>query len=202
MDNNYHKYLNFTEDYVPNVDFSQWNVENLKWFEFHKTLELDDLNNKKFVNLLHSFGMTSTWIEVFYTPPNENGIIHSDNTEYLDWAKIIFQYGAKGSTMRWWKSDFTKEISTSLEEHTGIYDVTYRNDSHYHGQVLVSSPEYSNLVYESEIGTASLVNVGPLHSSHNPTNEPRFVVTVALFDNKYNRILWNDAMQRLSDYII
>jgi hypothetical protein len=56
-------------------------------------------------------------------------------------------------------------------------------------------------LYEAEIGSASLANVGVLHSSHNPTNEKRFVVTVALFDFVGNRILWDDAIERLSPYI-
>jgi hypothetical protein len=201
LNNRYHRHLNLTENYVPIIDFSQWNVDGLQWVEFHKDLQLEELNNQKFIDWLHSFGMTSEWIEVFHTPPNEDGIIHSDNIEYHDWAKIVFQYGANGSTMRWWKSEFVKEISTSLEEYHDQYDTSYRNDGHYHGQVLVSSPEYSELVYESKIGTASLVNVGPLHSSHNPTNEGRFVVTVALFDFNANRILWDDALHRLSTYI-
>lgn len=201
MKNNYHYYLNLSEDFVPKIDFSQWDVRNLKWVEFHKDLHLDDLNNKKFVKWLNSLGMTSYWIEVFHTSPDEDGIIHSDNTAYEDWAKIVFQYGAEGSTMRWWKSNQTQEVSTSLEERSE-YNKSYRTDSHYHGQVLVSLPEVSELVYEAEIGTVSLVNVGPLHSSHNPTDESRFVVTVALFDLKGNRILWDDALERLSDYIL
>ena len=50
-------------------------------------------------------GFTSTWIEFLYAPPHDDGVIHSDNVYYADWAKIIFQFGGKGSTMRWWKSD-------------------------------------------------------------------------------------------------
>jgi hypothetical protein len=57
------------------------------------------------------------------------------------------------------------------------------------------------MLYEAEINSASLANVGILHSSHNPTNEKRFVITVALFDFAGNRILWEDAVQRLSPYI-
>jgi hypothetical protein len=198
--NRYHRYLNLTEEYIPNVNLSQWETQDLQWVEFHKDLHLQDLNNQKFIDWLSFFDLTSYWIEVFYTPSGENGIIHSDNTEYLDWAKIVFQYGAKGSTMRWWKSDQTQEVSTSLEERSE-YDKSYRTDEHYHGQVLVSLPEVSELVYEAEIGKASLVNVGPLHSSHNPTDEPRFVVTVALFYPDGTRVLWDDALRILKDYV-
>lgn len=200
--NRYHRKLNLTKDYSPKVDFTKWNVDNLRWVEFHEDLSLEELNNEKFVNFLRNHGMTSRWIEVFYTPPGEDGIIHSDNTNYEDWAKIVFQYGAVGSTMRWWTTNKTKEVSTSLEENDGDYDLSYRTNDHYHGQVLIASPEESKLEYESEIGTSSLVNVGPLHSSHNPTDDKRFVITVALFDFNRNRIMWDDALERLKDYVV
>lgn len=202
MKNKYHRYLNLTEDYAPNVDFSQWNVEGLQWVEFHKDLKLEELNNQKLIDWLYSLKMTSEWIEVFYTPPGQDGIVHSDTVTRKDYAKIVFQYGAKESTMRWWSSDVVQKVSTSLTGYGKTYDTSYRTDDHYHGDVLVSSPEYSTLEYEANIGTASLVNVGPLHSSHNPTDEKRFVITIALFDFMGNRLLWDDALLRLSDYVV
>jgi hypothetical protein len=207
MDNRYHRDLDLP-NYAPNVDFSKWSTDGYKWLEFHKTLQLPELNNKPFVDFLRSLGMTSYWIEVFYTPPGEDGIIHADNTTGEDWAKIIFQYGAKGSTMRWWSSTNVSNLSTSIEQISSEiapeivnYQVKDRIADHYHGRVLVSSVEDATMLYEAEINSASLANVGILHSSHNPTNEKRFVVTVALFDFVGNRILWDDAIERLSPYI-
>ena len=208
MTNRYHRDLNLT-NCRPNVDFSKWNTNGYKWLEFHKTLQLSELNNQKFVEFLHSLGMTSYWIEVFYTPPGEDGIIHSDNTQWHDWAKIIFQYGAKGSTMRWWNSTNVLDLSTSIDQiskdqvpEISEYKVSDRKMDHYHGRILASRVEDATLQHEAEIGSASLVNVGPSHSSHNPTNEKRFVVTIALFDFNGDRILWDDALQRLSPYIV
>ena len=209
MKNKYHRNLELP-NYVPNVDFTQWKSDGYKWLEFHKTLKLHQLNNPQFVNFLHSLEMTSLWIEVFYTPPKEDGIIHSDNTEWEDWAKIVFQYGAKGSTMRWWDSKNVLNLSTSIEqisEETVAEISEYKNRKydrtidHYHGRIFYSHEKDSTLLYEAEIGSSSLVNVGVLHSSHNPTNEKRFVITVALFDLNGNRILFDDALQRLSPYI-
>ena len=209
MENKYHRNLDLP-NYVPNVDFSQWESDGYKWLEFHKTLKLHQLNNQQFVDFLQSLGMTSFWIEVFYTPPGEDGIIHSDNTEWEDWAKIIFQYGAKGSTMRWWNSTNVLNLSTSIKqisEKTVTEISEYKNRKydrtadHYHGRIFYSHEKDSTLLHEAEIGSASLANVGVLHSSHNPTNEKRFVITVALFDLNGNRILFDDAVQRLSPYI-
>lgn len=209
MINRYHRDLDFPPNYTPNVDFSKWDTDGYKWVEFHKSLELVELNNQQFVDFLQSLGMTSDWIEVFYTPPGEDGIIHTDNTEEEEWAKIIFQYGAKGSTMRWWSSTNVLNVSTSLnhitnkEEIPEIFEceVKDRTIDHYHGRVLYSSVKDATLLYEAEINDVSLANVGILHSSHNPTNEKRFVITVALFDFAGNRILWDDAAERLSAHI-
>jgi hypothetical protein len=110
--------------------------------------------------------------------------------------------------MRWWSSTNVSNLSTSIEQISSEiapeivnYQVKDRTADHYHGRVLVSSVEDATMLYEAEINSASLANVGILHSSHNPTNEKRFVVTVALFDFVGNRILWDDAIERLSPYI-
>lgn len=205
--NRYHRHLNLS-NCVPNIDVSKWNSDGMKWVEFHKTLKLNQLNNPNLIKLLKSLNMTSYWIEVFCTPPNDVGVIHSDNTEWDDWAKIVFQYGAKGSTMRWWTSEKVHNISTSLESvsadqipEMSKVRVGDRNDSHYHGRVLMSYENNAKLEYEAEIGTCSLINVGPLHSSYNPTNERRVVITVALFTPNGDRILWDDALERLSPYV-
>jgi hypothetical protein len=205
--NRYHRYLNI-DSYRPTIDFSKIETGDKKWVEFHKTLELNELNNPDFVNWLHSLGMTSYWIELFYTPPGEDGCIHSDNIEWKDWAKIVFQYGAIGSTMRWWTSEKTYNISTSLNQvsenqisEVKEFDIGDRTDDHYHGQVMFSHEKDAILQYEAEINNASLVNVGPLHSSHNPTEDKRFVITVALFDFEGRRILWDEAVEKLSSYI-
>ena len=47
-----------------------------------------------------------------------------------------------------------------------------------------------------------LVNVGKLHSPHNPTDEKRFVVTMALNNLNGRRILWDEAVQKLSNNIV
>jgi len=180
--NRYHRFLDI-RDYIPNIDTSKYQTEGMRWPEFHKQLQFKDLGNDKILPWLNSLGFTSHWIEFFYTPPHDDGVIHSDNVYYADWAKLIFQFGAKGSTMRWWTSN---EI---INHDTG------------QGKILISKPENSTLQYEVEIGTSSLVNVGPLHSSHNDTNQPRFAITLALFHLDKKRVLWEDALEILSEYI-
>lgn len=196
MINKYHRELSIPE-YIPNVDFSQWNTANCKWIDFHKTLQFSQLNNDKIEPWLNSLGLTSRWIEVFYTPPNDKGIIHSDNSTYQDWAKLIFQYSAFGSKMRWWESNKTKVVGTSTQTVT-----CDRQGPQYQDDLLVAYDDDCKLVHEVELNTMGLINAGPLHSSYNPTSEQRFVITIALFDINNQRVLWDDAVQILSSYII
>ena len=196
--NRYYKKLNFPSELIPDIDTSQLDTEGYSWIQFHKVLKPHQLKNDKFIECLKSLGMCSRWIEVFYTPPGQDGVIHSDNTDWLDWTKIYFQYGAVGSTMRWWESDKTVEYSTATGKY--IKDCRDRTEEHYHGQVLVAQEEDSTIVYEADLKYPCLVNVGKLHSSHNPTKEKRFALTVALSDIDGGRILWDDAISRLSDY--
>tara|TARA_B100000131_G_scaffold87456_1_gene84328 strand:+ start:1282 stop:1854 length:573 start_codon:yes stop_codon:yes gene_type:complete len=186
--NRYCEKLNLSSELIPNIDTSQWDTEGYNWAQFHKVLKPHQLKNDKFIEFLKSLGMCSRWIEVFYTPPVQDGVIHSDNIDYLDWTKIYFQYGAVGSTMRWWESDKVMEYRTD----------TKKDD--YHGQVLIAEEKDATIIYEKDLSTPHLVNVGTLHSSHNPTKEKRFALTVALSDINGGRVLWDDALSRLSDY--
>lgn len=206
--NKFHRHLNIP-NLIPNVDFSQWDTNDCKWHEFHKNLTFLELNNPNIEPWLNSMGMTSDWIEVFYTPPNSSGVIHSDNGLGDDWTKIIYQFGAVGSTMRWWSSTKTFNlvpgvedyIRDNMEDFKGIPGEEVPGDSvecHYNGEVLISWEKDATMIYESEIGQASLANTGPLHSSYNPTNEKRFVVTIGLFDmNTYERLLWHDVLSKM-----
>ncbi len=46
FENKYHRGLNIPE-YIPNVDFNQWNIDGCTWVDFHKTLKFNQLNNDK-----------------------------------------------------------------------------------------------------------------------------------------------------------
>ena len=56
--------------------------------------------------------------------------------------------------------------------------------------------------YEKDLRLPHLVNVGKLHSPHNPTNEKRFVVTMALSDLNGKRLLWDEAVEKISNNIV
>ena len=209
--NRFHRHLNIP-NCIPKVNFSQWETDGFQWHEFHKNLTLDDLGNRKISQLLSDLHMESDWIEVFYTPPNSSGIIHSDNGFGEDWTKIIYQFGAKGSTMRWWNSTNTFQLVPGMEKYImdnieGIKGIPGKDvlgdsiDCHYSQKVLMTFEKDAKIVYEAEIGQASLANTGPLHSSYNPTNEKRFVITIGLFDMNGKRLVWDDVLTRMEKYL-
>ena len=89
--NNFCRELNFSSELYPKLDLSKYDTEGYSWVQFHKTLQPYELNNEYLFEYLKSLGMCSHWIEVFYTPPLQDGVIHSDNTNWLDCTKIYFQ---------------------------------------------------------------------------------------------------------------
>ena len=68
--------------------------------------------------------------------------------------------------------------------------------------ILVSDEKDAEIIYEKDLRLPHLVNVGKLHSPHNPTDEKRFVVTMALSDLNGKRLLWDEAVEKLSSDII
>ena len=104
--------LNFPSDFYPKIDVSKYDTEGYSWVQFHKVLQPEELNNEPLFEYLKSLGMCSYWIELFYTPPNDDGVIHCDNNKWEKSTKIYFQYGAEGSTLRWWDSDKVMEYRT------------------------------------------------------------------------------------------
>ena len=192
--NNFCRKLNLSPKFTPNIDFTQWDTKGLNWVQFHKVLEPKELNNDYLFEFLRSLGLDSNWIEVFYTPPKQNGIIHSDNPNKTEWSKLYFQFGASGSSMRWWNSNNVLEVSTASGSGGD------RTKNHYHGQVLVAEEQSSTIIHEADLQSPHIVNVGELHSSHNPTLEKRFVVTLALFHLNGHRLLWSDALEKFENY--
>ena len=98
------KKLNLPSEMMPDIDISQFDTDGCRWQDFYRLLRPCDFNNDKLFDFLKSYGIYSPpFLEVFYTPPFDDGRIHTDSSH--EWVKLYFQFGAKGSTLRWWKSD-------------------------------------------------------------------------------------------------
>ena len=195
--NTYCRQLNFSQDLYPKIDLSKYNTDGYTWATFHKILSPLELNNNYLFEYLESLGLCCKFIEFFYSPPKSDGIIHCDNTDFIQYTKIYFQIGAEGSTLRWWNSKKITRVSTTIGGEDGKTDY-----SSHAVDILVSDEEDAEIIYEKDLTLPHLVNVGKLHSPHNPTNEKKFVVTMALSDLNGKRLLWDEAVEKLSNNIV
>ena len=196
--NDYCRELNFSKDLNPKIDISKYSTEGYTWATFHKILNPLELNNPYLIEYLNSIGLCCKFIEFFYSPPYTDGIIHCDNIDYTPYTKIYFQYGAEGSTLRWWDSKKISQVSTTI----GAGEDGKTDYSSHAVDILVSDEKDAEIIYEKDLRLPHLVNVGKLHSPHNPTNEKRFVVTLALSDINGYRLVWDEAIEKLSNNIL
>ena len=187
------KKLNLPSEMMPDIDISQFDTDGYRWQDFYRLLRPRDFNNDKLFDFLKSYGIYSPpFLEVFYTPPFDDGRIHTDSSH--EWVKLYFQFGAKGSTLRWWESDNVMNTIDTTED-VAVLPSTGNNYSY-------ANAEDSTIIHEQDIHTPHLVNVGILHSSHNPTPEKRIAVTMHFFDVNNSHILWDDALSRLSKHLL
>lgn len=182
----YHRFLRVPYD--PGIDFMSKPLRgDLKFDHIH--LEDGELN-PDLIRWFNEHDIAVPWHEAFYNAPDGGGLpIHTDTAEISDIAKFIWSYGAPGSKMIWWEVDDPAHI---LELKT-LYGVPF----------FQVDERYCHKIFEQEITQPSLVNVGHFHSSHNPSTEKRWTLSLLLFDLKTGRrLVWDEAYERLRDYII
>jgi len=162
MQQNYHRYLDLPFSIKkPPIDFTvkpEWDNIDLQ----HK------YKDKEMESWLSDLGLTCSKVEVFYTPPHGSVPIHADDYDMKknkadDHVKINISFGPEEASLRWWKSSKTFLVKDAS------MDCTSR-------LTLASLEEDSEMVYEVNTNFPSLVNVGELHSTHNPTDEGRWTL--------------------------
>ena len=154
--NDYCRELNFSKDLYPKIDISKYSTEGYTWATFHKILNPLELNNPYLIEYLNSIGLCCKFIEFFYSPPYTDGIIHCDNIDYTPYTKIYFQYGAEGSTLRWWDSKKISQVSTTI----GAGEDGKTDYSSHAVDILVSDEKDAEIIYEKDLRLPHLVNVG------------------------------------------
>lgn len=199
MINRYHRYLNLP-----------FEINRLEMFnEFPndiKHFDINDYTDQKVVKWLHSLGLCITHTEVFYTPPNGGKLpIHSDEATLDDHVKINITWGPEEGTMRWWEAKKT-QVFTDIEDIKANYkgidiDAADAFSHRQHTNVLAEEKD-CNLVYETNTNRPSLVNVGVLHSTYNPTQLGRWTLCfVPGIPNGYKYIYWDEALEYFKNYI-
>ena len=122
--------------------------------------------------------------EVFYTPPHSKIPIHTDHGAYTHHAKINITWGPEeGDTMVEVREDLSKE------DYTGATSEFHDN--------LWAKEEDCDFLYEANTNKPSLVNIGMLHGTNNPTDRGRWTLCFVPQDQRGKFIHWNDALKFL-----
>lgn len=159
----------------------------------------------EFTDWLKKFNLKiSNIVESFYTS-KENKIfvpIHNDMTiepGVADAVKLNFTWGPKDSTTRWWK---IKEGAKFIEV---IHDQNQINQSFKEAGIIPdiecdrcysAHEDDVEMVYEKVIDRPSLLNVGQLHSTHNPNLESdRWTLSFTLLHQDNSYVRFNEALK-------
>lgn len=185
MNNIYHRYLDLPFEIKP-PDFFQECGDIV----IHRNL--NHLDYPDIDSFFDDLGLRRQIRECFYTPPFGKIPIHTDHGSYTNHAKINVTWGPEEGVIQWWKSDIVEErvINGDIE-----------NTTAYHHN-LWSKEEDSVLLYEANTNIPSLVNVGILHGTNNPSPYGRWTLCFVPIDRKKDEYLhWNTALKIFKDYI-
>lgn len=146
----------------------------------------------------------SNVIETFYTSANNKITvpIHNDinmKPGVRDAAKLNFTWGPSESKTRWWKVKDESKLIEVIHESSGInkglYDSGIIPDIDCH-RCYRANEEDSELVHQATIDKPSILNIGQLHSTHNPNlKEDRWTLSFTLLNNDNDHLTFSEALK-------
>jgi len=149
----------------------------------------------------------NNYLEGFYTAPHTDSIVHTDipeepKTRDLDVGamKLNFTWGPANSTTRWWVLNEGKEyFTTRVVPLKNKFDLEEKYEN---PVIYMADPEHCTMVHERVIDRPSLVNVSQLHSTHNPSDQDRWTLSVFLIHKSDNSVLlFQDAVDLFKDLV-
>jgi hypothetical protein len=183
-ENKYHRYLKLPFEIIPPKQFK-------KHGEIIRHHYINRIPFPEVEKWLYGLDLRCFLKECFYTPPFSKIPIHTDHASYTNHAKINITWGPEEGVMQWWHSDIVHErvISGNTE-----------NTSQYHHNLWAEEKDCT-LLYEANTNKVSLVNVGVLHGTNNPTNQGRWTLCFVPVKQDRSFIHWDDALITFKDYI-
>jgi hypothetical protein len=185
MQNIFHRYLNLPFEVIPPNIFGEFgDIVRHHYLDKSDYLEIE--------RWFSSLGLYCNRVECFYTPPYGKVPIHTDFETYTNHAKINITWGPEEGVIQWWHSDIIEErvINGGIE-----------NTNEYHHN-LWAKEEDCKLLHEANTNRASLVNVGILHGTNNPTDRGRWTLCFVPFQIESNTCVpWDMSIQIFKDYI-
>lgn len=189
--NRYHRYLNLPFQIKPPHLFEKCGEK----IEHHYINHFECPEMDAF---FRQFGLKCHLKECFYTAANSKIPIHTDAPIYTDHVKINITWGPEEGVIQWWKSDVVKQLKFTGGEYT--------NERHHN---LWADEKDCTLLHQANTNRPSLVNVGVLHGTYNPTNQGRWTlcflpekISVENRRSLYDAyIQWDEAIEIFKDYI-
>jgi hypothetical protein len=184
IENKYHRYLNLPFEIIPPEEFKKHgNIIRHHYINRIPFPQVDEW--------FHSLNLKCHLKECFYTPPHLKIPIHTDHASYTNHAKINLTWGPEEGVIQWWHSDNVKERVISGGN---------KNTSEYHHNLWAEEKDCT-LLYEANTNRPSLVNVGVLHGTNNPTNSGRWTICFVPTTLNEDFIHWDDALNIFKNYI-
>jgi len=184
--NIYHRYLQLPFAIKPPAFFEQRG-------DIIKHLVLDHLKHPDIDDLFRQLGLACARKECFYTPPYGKIPIHTDHSSYTNHVKINVTWGPEAGVIQWYESD--------LVEERVISGGTENTEAYHHN--LWAREEDATLVREACTNRPSLVNVGILHGTHNPSPEGRWTLCFTPWNpTRRSMVEWNEGLRLFAPYIV
>lgn len=179
MKNKY--YSELLLDIQPLVD----SVDVYKFTQGHTSIKVDNVH-PAMIEFLSKLGIRVSWVELFYRRPFNVSGIHVDNAGG-DYTKLLWVYGGKDSTMKW----FTEQIS--VEERKPLLTPIGTGFKGYQQHEV-------NIEFCTKISNPCLIQVGVPHQVVNK-KESRYALCFVLTDNQDKRLTMAEAYSLLTEYI-
>jgi hypothetical protein len=146
---------------------------------------------------LKSVGLVLTHTALFYTDAKTLLPIHTDMSDFPNFAKLNFAYGAEGSRMFWYelKDGYTPVPKVTAD--TQRYRVAEGKKVSY----VSIPPDKCTIAASAKIGAPTLINAGQPHSMLNNTNEKRWCISIPLAGLDGHIVEMDEALERLEGFI-
>lgn len=187
--NNYCRHLS-------NID--EWILKNKNYFSelqlknnegISQWLIPQEALSEKFITWYESLGLDIWYRELFYTPPNGNIFLHSDEIYPNKCCKLNWVYDQGNTTMEWYEPKEGVELEWQENKFVG-------------GSYYSCLDEECDFVHSDIVKTPSLVNVSALHLVKNNSNFPRWCVSIAFIEkNAEKRLQWDRALEIFKDHL-
>ena len=192
MENNiYYRHMDIGLDWVlKDPDYIKKLSDTVKdKFAAHWKLDASDLTDE-YLTWLDKHNLLASWVELFYCSPKGNIFLHKDEIHPPHGCKMNWVYDQGETWMRWFSLKEGKQIQKHDNTIGGIYYTANEGDYEFTTQTRVGKP--------------TLVNAYELHDVINPSNYPRWALSVVpQFKHiPESRLVWSDAMKLFAPYFI